>query len=112
MNRIGKNNELLCPMPLCEAELCVAWHSCAPVYGIEPPWPGAGESTGTPDDAVTSNWEVECTDGHTVFTWVDQTRMINQITPDADLDETADNAPPFDRELLLMHLADLKGGAS
>jgi hypothetical protein len=100
---VGSNDELRCPMPGCTAELYVTHLTCTPVF-ITPPWPGASDTS-----PVSAHWQVECTEGHTVFTWVDQARAMNAADPEESIDETADYAEPFDVDLLIAHLNDLTG---
>lgn len=91
---IGANNEALCLIRGCTAPLYLTITSCIPIYAVNPPWPGAGPESYEPSDAVSDAWEVECTDGHKVWTSVDQIRADNAAGLTDD-DETGDSAPPF-----------------
>lgn len=93
--------EMTCPVAHCGADLYLTITSCIPLYRINPPWPGAGEATYGPEDAVSDGWEVTCTDGHTLWTSVDQIRVDNAAGLTDD-DETGDSAPTFRPEAMCL----------
>jgi hypothetical protein len=95
--------EARCPVWGCGADLFLTITSCIPLYAVNPPWQGAGDAKYGPDEAVSDGWEVECTDGHKVWTHVDQIRADNAAGVTED-DETGDSAPPFKIDLLLWYV--------
>lgn len=91
--------EARCPINGCGAELYLTITSCIPLYRVDPPWPGAGNATYGPEDAVSDGWEVVCTNDHKVWTDVDQIRADNAAGLTDD-DETGDSAPRFRPEAM------------
>lgn len=91
---------LRCTIGGCNAETYLVISSCIPLYRVNPPWPGAGPEDYTPAAAVTQGWEVECTEGHTIWSHADQIRVDNAsgLTDD---DTTTDFAPTFRLAALL-----------
>lgn len=91
--------EATCPIIGCDADLYLSASYSVPIYRIDPPWPGAGPGDYSERGAVTSGWEVVCTEGHTVWNHVDQIRVTNALLPDDEHDdwmpEDCDNAPEF-----------------
>lgn len=92
-----------CPVHGCDADLYLIITSCIPLYTEDPPWPGAGSATYDAGDAVSDGWDVECVDGHKVWTHVDQIRADNAAGVTDD-DETGDSAPRFNYDLLAAHV--------
>jgi hypothetical protein len=70
-----------CPLPACTGVLYLSTETCVPLPGTE---------------AVSSAWMVICTEGHTVWTHVDQIRKLNAAGLTED-DEATDIAPEFRR---------------
>jgi hypothetical protein len=78
----------------CNGQLFLELSYACPLYTTDPPWPGHGPIDYTPTGAVTSAWQVQCTEGHTTWTHVDQVRHDNAAGLTDD-DETGDHAPTF-----------------
>ena len=76
-----------CAIPACPGELFLDIETCRSIYQVD-------GSVIVPDDPLMSAWTVTCTEGHIIWTHIDQIRVdnLNGLTQD---DETTDRPPTF-----------------